>query len=149
MLNSIPLRVNLLCIALIRYTCCQPPSPNSWAILPIKIMSEFDFKGMWLQKPLKKRQYLLRNTTQIMCLEPEGINFNSGFHLYYFLCAKLIQLCLTLCDPIHCSPPGSSVHGILQARILEWVAISSSRGSFQPRDQTHVSCDSCIDRKVL
>ena len=39
-----------------------------------------------------------------------------------------------LCDPRHYSPPGSSVHGILQARILEWVAVSYSRGSFQPRD---------------
>ena len=39
-----------------------------------------------------------------------------------------------------CSPPGSSVHGVLQARILKWVAISSSRASFQPRDQTHFSC---------
>ena len=48
--------------------------------------------------------------------------------------------CLTLCDPTDCSPPGSSVHGILQARILEWVAISYSRGSTQPRDPTRVSC---------
>ena len=46
------------------------------------------------------------------------------------------QSCLTLCDPRDCSPPGSSVHGILQARILEWVAISSFRGSSWPRDQT-------------
>ena len=45
------------------------------------------------------------------------------------------QSCLTLCDPMGCSPPGSSVHGILQARILEWVAISFSRGSSRPRDQ--------------
>ena len=43
-----------------------------------------------------------------------------------------------------CSPPGSSVCGILQARILEWVAMPSSRGSSQPRDGTHVSCGSCI-----
>ena len=50
------------------------------------------------------------------------------------------QLCLTLCDTMSCSPPGSSVHGILQARILEWVAMSSSRGSSQPRDPTRVSC---------
>ena len=49
-----------------------------------------------------------------------------------------------LCDPMDYSPPGSSVHGILQARILAWVAISSLRGSSQPRDQTHVSCISCI-----
>ena len=50
------------------------------------------------------------------------------------------QSCLTLCDPMDCSPPGFSVHGILQARILECVAISFSRGSSRPRDQTHVSC---------
>ena len=50
------------------------------------------------------------------------------------------QLCPTLCNPVDCSPPGSSVHGILQARILEWVAISFSRGSSPPRDQTRVSC---------
>ena len=46
------------------------------------------------------------------------------------------QSCPTLCNHVDCSPPGSSVHGILQARILEWVAISFSRGSSQPRDQT-------------
>ena len=50
------------------------------------------------------------------------------------------QLCLTLCNPMACSAPGSSVHGILQARTLEWVAISSSRGSSQPRDRTQVCC---------
>ena len=48
-----------------------------------------------------------------------------------------------------CSPPGSSVHGILQARIQEWVAISSSRGSSRPRDGTRVSCVSSIGRRVL
>ena len=50
------------------------------------------------------------------------------------------QLCLTHCECVDCSLPGSSVHGILQARILEWVVISSSRGSSRPRDQTHVFC---------
>ena len=49
------------------------------------------------------------------------------------------QSCLTLCYPMDCSPPGSSVHGIFQARILEWVAISFSRGSFGLRDPTQVS----------
>ena len=53
---------------------------------------------------------------------------------------KVAQLCLTLCDPIDCSPPGSFVHGILQARILEWVAVPSSKGSSQLRDWTQVSC---------
>ena len=52
----------------------------------------------------------------------------------------LTQSCLTLCNSLDCSPPGSSVHGILQAGILEWVAISFSRGSSQPRDRTRVSC---------
>ena len=50
------------------------------------------------------------------------------------------QSCVTLCNPVDCSPPGSSVHGILQARILEWVFIPFSRGSSWPRDQTQVSC---------
>ena len=52
----------------------------------------------------------------------------------------ITQLYSTLYDPMDYSPSGSSVHGILQARILEWVAISSSRGSSGPRDQTWVSC---------
>ena len=58
------------------------------------------------------------------------------------LCAVLglvTQSCPTLSDPVDCSPPGSSVHGILQARVLEWVAMPSSRGSSQPRDRTQVS----------
>ena len=77
---------------------------------------------------------------------------------------KVAQLCLPLCDPMDCSPPGSSIHGIFQARLLEWVAIAfsawtiyivpgipqarilewvafpSSRGSSQPTDQTQVPC---------
>ena len=54
--------------------------------------------------------------------------------------SEVAQSCLTLCDPVDCSPPGSSVHGILQARILEWIAIFFSRGSSWPRDRTQVSC---------
>ena len=50
--------------------------------------------------------------------------------------------CLTLCDPKDCSPPDSSIHGDLQVRILEWVAISFSKESPQPRDQTHCQVDS-------
>ena len=52
--------------------------------------------------------------------------------------SEVAQSCPTLCDPVDCSPPGSSAHGILQARILEWVAISFSRGSSRPRDRTQV-----------
>ena len=53
--------------------------------------------------------------------------------------SEVTQSCLSLCNPMDYSLPGSSLHGILQARVLEWVAISSSRGSSQPRDQTRVS----------
>ena len=53
--------------------------------------------------------------------------------------SEVAQSCPTLCDPIDCSLPGSSIHGIFQARILEWVAISFSGGSSQPRDRTLVS----------
>ena len=55
------------------------------------------------------------------------------------LCCSVAKLCLTLCSPMDCSTPGSSVHGISQTRILEWVVISSSRGSSWPRDQTRAS----------
>ena len=54
--------------------------------------------------------------------------------------AKSLQLCLTLCDAMDCVLPGSSLHGILQARILAWVIIPFSRESSTPRDQNHVSC---------
>ena len=54
--------------------------------------------------------------------------------------AQSLQSCPTLCDPMDFSPAGSSVHGISQARVLEWVAIYFSRGSSQPRDPTQVSC---------
>ena len=54
--------------------------------------------------------------------------------------AKSLQSCPTLCYPMNCSLPGSFVHGILQARILGWVAFPFSRGSSQPRDWTQVSC---------
>ena len=77
----------------------------------------------------------------------------------YILCARRIlrssscycscsvsQSCLTLWDSMDCSPPGCSVLGIFQARILEWVATSFSRGSSWSRDQICVSCVSCIDR---
>ena len=71
-------------------------------------------------------------------LPSSGANANDKF------CIKrpeseVAQSCPTLCDPVDCSPPCSYDHGILQARILEWVAISFSRGPSQPRDQTRVS----------
>ena len=60
--------------------------------------------------------------------------------LYIYKGLVIAQSCLTLCDPMDCWPPGCTVHGILQARIVEWIAIPFSRGSSWPRDQTWVSC---------
>ena len=67
--------------------------------------------------------------------------------MHIIIVVLVAQSCLTLCDPVDCSLPGSSVHGIFQARMLERVAMPSSRGSSQPRDGTHVSCVSCIRRQ--
>ena len=67
----------------------------------------------------------------------------------YAAAAMSRQSCPTLCDPMDGSLPGSSVHEISQARILEWVTIYSSRGSSIPRDRTHISYVSCIGRQVL
>ena len=64
---------------------------------------------------------------------------NAGDIIAFIFYASITQLCPTLCHPVDCSPPGSSVRGILQARILEWVAISSSRGSNTPLDTCTIS----------
>ena len=69
-----------------------------------------------------------------------------GWRVYVRVKVLVAQLCLILFDPMDCSLPGSSIHGILQGRILEWVAIPSSRGSSPPRDWIPVSC---IGRWIL
>ena len=76
------------------------------------------------------------NTREIWCQPPD---------LHFFIEeseseSEVAQSCPTLCDPMDCSLPGSSLHGILQARVLIWVSISFSRESSQPKDQTWVSC---------
>ena len=81
-----------------------------------------------------------------------GYRLRSGiFGLYCKLKQKSLhaQSCPTLRHPLDCTLAGFSVHGALQARILEWVAISYSRGSSWPRDQTNISCVSCISRWIL
>ena len=60
--------------------------------------------------------------------------------VFVWVCVQLLQSCLTLPNPMECSCPGSSVHGILQARMQTWVAISFSRGSSQLKDWTYISC---------
>ena len=73
-------------------------------------------------------------------------------NIYIYINASTRAKCLSrvqLCNPMCCSPLGSPVHGILQSRILEWVAMPFSRGSSQPRDQTHISYISCTGKLVL
>ena len=65
------------------------------------------------------------------------------------MCAKLLQSGPALCDAVDSSPPGSSAHGILQARILKWVAMPSSRDGTRPRDESHTPYASCTGRQLL
>ena len=79
--------------------------------------------------PLKRTEVLMHAITWVNCAN---------------VMSEFAQSCPTLCDPMDCSLPGSSIHGIFQAIVLEWIAISFSRGSSQPRDRTQVSC--IVDR---
>ena len=83
---------------------------------------------------------LLSQTANISRAKSVPFLFLHVYKAQWKLKVKIAQSCPTLCDPLDCSLPGSSVHGILQARILEWVTVHFSRGSSQPRDQTQVSC---------
>ena len=81
----------------------------------------------------------IREFTVHVLLKPALENFE---HYFTSMCeskVNVVQSCPTLCDPMDCSLPGSSIHGIFQARILEWVAISFSRRYSQPMDRTQVS----------
>ena len=98
-------------------------------------------KSLPLNSDWPSFQFLL-----IFCLI--WLSFSKSVKYGYCGCGQLLSR-VQLCGPMDCSPPGSSVHGISQARILVWVATSYSRGSSQPRDLTQVSCVSCISRQVL
>ena len=86
--------------------------------------------------------HLRRTILTVIYPGSEGPGWVSAQSRNWYMALKMkmsvAQSCPTLCDPMDCSPPGSSVHGILQARILEWVAIPFSRGSSWPRNQTWV-----------
>ena len=83
---------------------------------------------------LFKKNFFYWNRVDLQCC----VSF--GYTAKWFSHVLVTQLCLTLCDSMDCSPPGSSVYGILQARILEWVAISFSKESSWPSNRTCVSC---------
>ena len=88
---------------------------------------------------MKTNVYISKNTTLIKCfIYPQRTE--SMIRRGRKKESEFVQSCPTLCGPMDCSLPGSSLHGVLQARVLEWVAISFSRGSSQPRDRTWASC---------
>ena len=120
-----------------------------------------DPKTDFIAKPRAFKEVLLSDLQEHLCSlllanppntespgSPGSVDFNRQalMGVGHALCCSVPQTRLVLCKPTDCSPPGSSVHGNSQARILEWIAISFSRGSSQPRDQTRVSC---IGRRIL
>ena len=102
------------------------PWPAAYQAPPSMGFSRWEY---WSGLPLPSPNYLGHYAKYFVYV-------NRLIYLPKILCALVTQSCLTLCDPLDCSPPGSSVPGIFQARILEWVAISFSRGSSRPRDWT-------------
>ena len=120
-----------------------PPSPSP---SPIESIRLFYISVSLLLSRTQGYWNILKPSYSVSCDLESLITFYLHMHMCMLNC---FQSCPTLCNPMDCSPPGSSVHGILQARILEWVAMPSSRGSSQPRDWTHVSYASYIGRWVL
>ena len=114
---------------------------QGWAFISRTQINGVSFpRDDWLHDSFIKKEILhpKRRLPLSMCCDMKCVCVHS-----------VAQSCLTLGDPMDCSLPGSSVHGILQARILECVAICYSRGSSQPRDWTHISCVSCMGRQIL
>ena len=116
------------------------PGPEQWKcrVLTTKLPGNFPIFLFFIKWNPTTHSYTT-GSFHLTCLD------TSACH-HICVCA---QSCLTLCNPMDCSPPGSSVHGIFQAEILDWGAISYSRESSWPRVWTHVSCISCIVRRVL
>ena len=108
---------------------------ENWSEWPVPSPGDFSYPGIEPRSPALQIDSLLS--------EPHGsLQFNR-------LGSRCAPLCLTVWDPVVCSLPGSSVHGVFQAKILERVVSSYFRGPSRPRDRTQVSCVSCIGRQIL
>ena len=127
---------------------------HCWAASDVKSTS----LSLALLIPLSPGGWQL-NLPQLNCHEPcfpEGFLRGNLYLTLIFLvkpfvncCPLIAKSCSTLCDPLDCSPPGSSVHGISQARVLERGTIASSRGSSQPRDRTHTYASPALQADAL
>ena len=124
----------------------RPPGSSIHGILQASILE-------WIATPFSRGSSRPRDQTRVSFISCTGrwilyhcatrSSIKMEIKMASCVCVLVTQSCLTLCDPMDCSPPGFSVHGILQERILEWVAIPFTRGSFRPRDRTQ---DSFIGR---
>ena len=124
----------------------QVQFPQTWKAHSIAVLNSVSFFSV-LNKGILSCLVLSRNVDwkhcdRVFLFSPESLAIDS----YNFLLVWGAQSCPTLCDPVDCSLPGSSVHGISQARILEWAALSFSRGSSQSRDWI---CVSSLDSLLL
>ena len=106
-------------------SCCRARALGTWAQQLQLVGSRVQAQWMW---------------------HMGSIALQSGIFLDCYTLSRISRV--WLCNPMRCSPPGSSVHGILQARILGWIAMPSSKGSSWPRDRTQVSHVSCIGRRI-
>ena len=147
----LPSPKNLHSIHLIsRWTCSLSESTSRAAVKYLRVGSKYESQQAtrWDWLPAAgdcppRQQGDFQETPSIMSWMVSSPKTCSNPHPYTWASQPVsIQLCLTLCDPMDWSSPGQIplFHGILQARILEWVTISYSRGSYWPRDQTHISC---------
>ena len=114
-----------------------------------KNWGHFSWGKQWKIRTLSGYSMILRNYYYLLSRKWQNVYLSFYLHMHACVRAQSLQPCLTLWHTMDCSPPGSCVHGILQARILVWDAIPSSRGSFGPRDRTCISCISCIGRQIL
>ena len=130
-----------LCPTLCHPMYCSPPGFSIREISQAKILEWVTISFSRGSSPPRDRTWVSLiggSRFNLWATRETHLSFNpfgAEISLLLFCCKS----CPTLCDPMDCSPPGSSVHGIFQARVLEWVAISFSRGSSRPRDRTWVS----------
>ena len=141
-----------LCLTLWDPMDCSPPGSSVHGILQTRILK-------WVALPTSRESSQPRDRRQVSLSPALASGFfttsatweaptNKDWLPLVVLCS-VAELCLILCKPMNCNPPDSSVHGIFQAKILEWVAISYSRGSSWPWDWTQLSYISCTGRQIL
>ena len=124
----------------------QPTS--TWILLTASRQSSLQVTlHLWIQKGSQAPTCSDKNESlQCSCQPSSETQANL---LLFCMHPHLLSHVQLFCDPMDYSLPGSSAHEILQARVLEWIAISSSRGSAQPGDRTHISWVSCIGKQIL